>query len=153
MITFPGELVAHIQSIAIAYAAWRGAAATLADLLAQSMATPARLDEIRRLLHSKPLQSALAARDVLLWVGHDGQLRLVDAQPVSHRAAVLRVQHHPGQHACRFCLMTEAQRLDPELDPERDVRGEVVVGSFVHPRCAVAWSRLRAQVLARETTT
>lgn len=150
--TFPDELVNTIQSVAIAHSAWRGPAATLADTLAMAMATPDRLDEIRRLLHSKPLQAALAARDVLLWIGHDAMLRVVDAQPGSHHAAVLRTQHHPGQYACRFCLMIECQSLQPELLPEADVRGDAVQGSFLHPACAAPFARLRAQVAQRETT-
>lgn len=148
--TFADELVNTLQSVTIAYSVWRGPAATLAEVLAKSMATPDRLDEIRRLLHSKPLQSALSTRDIGLWIGHDGQLRLVDQQPSSFKAAVLRTQHHPGQNACRYCLMPERPSLQPEIELERDVRGEVVVGSFVHARCAVPFARLRAQVAQRE---
>ena len=151
MAAFPDELINHVQAIAIAHAAWRGLDTVLAGLLAKSLRTPDRLDEIRRLLHSTPLRASLAPRDVLLWIGHDGLVRLVDAQPVSHRAAILRTAHHPGPGACRFCLMAEATRLDPELSPEVDARGDVVPGSFVHKACAAAWARLRAQVAQRTT--
>lgn len=147
---FYDELVNTIQSVGIAYSVWRGPAATLADVLAKAMATPGRLDEIRRLLHSQPLRAALSTRDIGLWTGHDGQLRLVDQQPSSFKAAVLRTQHHPGAGACRYCLMAEPMRLEPELEPERDARGDTVPGSFVHKQCATAWTRLRAQVASRE---
>lgn len=149
MAAFGDDLVAHVQSVAIATFAWRGSDAVLAELLGKSLHTD-QLDQIRRLLHSKPLASALSTRDVLLWTGHDGLIRLIDAQPVGYRAAVLRTQHHPGPSACRFCLTSEPVRLDPELVPERDSRGEVVAGSFVHPACAVPWARLRAQAAQRE---
>lgn len=150
MTAFHGELLDHLQAVAIGHAAWKGQDTSLAGVLAKSLGAPERLDEVRRFLHSKPLAAALSTRDIALWVGHDALARLVDQQPVSFRAAVLRVQHHPGANACRYCLMAERQSLQPELEPEIDARGDAVPGSFVHRQCAVAWARLRQQVAARE---
>lgn len=149
---FHGELLNHLQAVAIGYAVWRGQDTALAGTLAKSLGTPDRLDEIRRHLHSRPLAAALSTRDIALWVGHDALVRLVDQTPGGLKAAVLRTQHHPGPNACRYCLMIERQSLQPELQPETDARGDAVPGSFVHRQCAVAWARLRQQVAAREDT-
>lgn len=152
MSNFYDELLNQIQAVSIAYSAWKCRDTDLADTLAKALATPDRLDEIRRLLHSKPLAAALGTRDVSLWVGHDGLVRLVDQTPSTRRAAGLRTTHHPGQNTCRYCLMSERPSLLPELEPETDARGDVVPGSFTHRQCAVALARLRQQVAAKEIT-
>lgn len=146
MSDFADELLSHVQSVAISFGSWRGTARDLAGYLAKSLGTDNRIDEIRRHLHSKPMATALNARDVLLWRGGDGLIRLVDASPVSKKAASLRVQHHPGPNACRYCLMQEHPSvIAPELVQECDGGGEHIAGSFVHKACATAWSRLRQQ--------
>lgn len=152
MSSFHEELLNHLQAVGIAYAAWKGQDTALAGVLAKALATPDRLDEIRRHLHSKPLAAALSARDIALWVGHDALVRLVDQTPGTRKAAALRVQHHPGANTCRYCLLTERQSLQPELQPEVDAFDAAVAGSFTHRQCAVAWARLRQQVAAKENT-
>lgn len=151
MSEFNQDLVGLIQSIAISHSAWRGTTDALANSLMLAMEcefSQHRVEEIRRLLYSQPLQAALAGRDIALWVGADKLMRLVDQSPSSRKAAILRTQHHPGPKACRFCLILEAARLQPELEPERDARDEIVAGSSVHKQCAAAWRRLR--LLAQE---
>ena len=148
--TFHEELLNHLQAIAIGHAAWVGQDAALAGALVKSMQTPGRHEEIRRHLHSKPLAAALGAREIAIWIGNDGLVRLVDQTVSTRKAAALRVQHHPGANACRYCLLTERQSLQPELEPEVDTRGDVVPGSFVHHGCAAAWARLRLLALNRE---
>lgn len=145
---FAGQL----QALAISHAAWKGTLDALVAALARASGEDHSAD-IRRLLYSQPLRAALHGRDVALWCGHDGLFRLIDQTPVGFPAACRRVRHHPGPQTCRYCLLTEPHALQPELEPERDPRGEFVPGSFVHPRCAAAWARLRAQVAQRETTT
>lgn len=137
------ELLNEIQALAISLAVWRGPTQHLASLLSKSL--NADVATITRHLHSKPLQTALMTRDVILWRGSDGLLRLVDAQPVTTQAAAQRVAHHPGQKGCRYCLLSEANPQN-ELTAEIDNRGLLVPGSFVHPQCATHWSRLRNQV-------
>lgn len=139
---FHAALLDEVQGYTIGHAAWRGTDRVLAERLAKTLGED-REAEIRRHLHSKPLQAALEGRDVLLWVGADDLVRLVDAQPSSREVAAHRLAHHPGPDSCRLCLMREPRSLQSELQPEVDGRGEHVDGSFVHPQCAVAWSRLR----------
>ena len=147
---FAQDLVALVQSIAIAHSTWRGSDTALADVLLKALRregySERDLDDVRRLLHSQPLRAALASRDVALWTGKDKLLRLVDQQPSSRKAALLRTQHHPGPTCCRYCLLREAQSLNPELQPERDARGEIIPGSSVHENCAAAFQRLRTLV-------
>lgn len=143
--TFADGILDQLQAIAISFNAWRGSDATLAAFVAKALDAPERQTEIQRHLRSKPLQTALHARDVALWIGHDKLLRLVDQQPLGARAAGLRVAHHPGPNACRYCLLAEVQSLTPELEQELDAYGVFVPGSFVHPLCATAWGRLRSQ--------
>lgn len=145
---FLQELVGLIQGIAIAHSAWRGTDQALADFIVRALErdfSQAELDDVRRLLHSQPLQAVLASRDVALWVGHDKLLRLVDQSPSSKRAAILRTQHHPGPSCCRYCLMREPNSLQPELEAERAPSGELLQGSMLHPRCANAWAKLKLQ--------
>lgn len=153
MSDFHDQLVGQLQAQAIGRAAWKGTPEALADALGKALGQDHSSADIRRLLYSQPLRAALQARDVALWCGHDGQLRLVDQTPVGFPAAARRVHHHPGAQACRYCLLTEPRALQSELEQERDARTtELVPGSYVHARCAAAWSRLRAQVAQRGET-
>lgn len=150
MTGFHDSLVDQLQALAISHSAWKGTPEALADVLSKALGQDHSPD-IRRLLYSQPLRAALHARDVALWQGHDALFRLIDQTPVGFSAAARRVQHHPGAQACRYCLMREPHALLPELEQERDARGELVPASFLHARCAAAWARLRAQVAQRET--
>lgn len=145
-------LIGTIQSIAIAHRAWRGDIGLFADVTLRALGgeySQRDLDELRSLLRSNALKSALNSRDVLMWTGHDGLLRLIDAQPVSLKAARAKVAHQPGPYSCRFCLMNESPKL-PELEQEKSERGEYIAGSFTHPACANSFRRLRLMVAAAE---
>lgn len=142
---FRDEVMRHVQAIAIGHSAWHGPIVFLAETVARSMNTD-RMGEIETALRATPLQRELFERDIALWIGNDGYVRLVDQSPSSLAAARLRTEHHPGVGVCRFCLLREAQRLIPELEAERDARDELIPGSFIHPQCRRAWRRLRSQV-------
>jgi len=150
MTTFADEILDQLQAVAIAHGTLRTSDKALAEVVANALDAPERVAEIRRHLHSMPLRTALHARDVLLFFGFDGLVRLVDAQPVSDKAARLRVAHQPGPDTCRFCLMTEKRSLQPELMPELDDRGQRVPGSFLHEACMPAWNRLRQQATRKQ---
>lgn len=145
---FIPELVGLVQSIAVAYGVWRGTDNALADFVVKAMErgefSQAELDTVRRLLHSQPLQAALAARDVALFRRSDGLFRLIDQQPSSLKGAMLRVAHHPGPNCCRYCLLKENMS---ELEPEFDAKNEPINGSFLHKHCQAAWRKLRIQVM------
>lgn len=142
---FAQHLIGQIQAICIAHSVWRGSDHALSDLIVRTMESPYPTEKIRQFLHSPELQGALATRQIAMWVGHDKLIRLVDQQSLSNRAAKAKTEHYPGDNACRFCLLRENNRLGMELETERGLDGEFVQGSFVHPRCAAAWRRLRQQ--------
>lgn len=81
MTGFHDMLVGQLQAQAIGNAAWKGTPEALADALAKALGQDHSPD-IRRLLYSQPLRAALQGRDVALWCGHDGLLRLIDQTPV-----------------------------------------------------------------------
>lgn len=143
---FATHLVGMVQAITISHSVWRGDDHALADLIVKSMENcPYESEKIRQFLYSPELQGALSTRQIAMWAGHDKLIRLVDQQSLSNRAAKAKVQHYPGDNCCRFCLLRENNRLGMELETERGLDGEFVQGSFVHPRCAAAWRRLRQQ--------
>lgn len=146
MTPFYEQVMRHVQAEAINRAAWRGPLTPLAHLIAVSMGVEQRAAEVETALRSTPLQQALFDRDVALWFGQDGQVRLVDQQPGGFGAARLRLQHHPGPGVCRYCLLREAASLLSELEADRDAYDCLVPGSFIHAHCRRAWRRLQAQV-------
>lgn len=145
MSAFQEELVGVIQGIAISYSSWRGSDSALADFITRGMQkefSEAEFDNVRRLLHSTPLQAALAARDVALFRGADGLFRLIDQQPISLKGAILRTAHHPGPDCCRSCLLNDPRELEIEKAPDNSP----IQGSFLHKHCANAWRKLKMQV-------
>lgn len=136
------ELVNLVQAIAIAHHTWRGEDRALAELIVKATESETGVDEVRGLLHSRNLHSALISRQVALWFGSDGLARLVDQQGISNRAAMLKMDLYPGADVCRFCLMKDSIY---DLETEHSVVGGLVEGSMVHPQCSHAWRRIRLQ--------
>ncbi|ABE43261.1 hypothetical protein [Polaromonas sp. JS666] len=146
MSPFNDQVMRHAQATAIAHAALRTPVDALARQIAVSMKAERRAAEVETALRSALVQQALFERDVALWFGSDGLVRLVDQQPGGLGAARLRLQHPPRAGVCRYCLLREAASLVPELESDVDAYGQLVSGSFIHSRCRRAWRRLQSQV-------
>lgn len=90
-----------------------------------------------QILNSPYIAGSLSMNDVHLFVGDNGQVRLIDQSPLTSHDAYQLVNReiHKGTF-CVFCGIDE--RLSPsEVFPLAD-------GNFVHPCCRKSWFAAKA---------
>lgn len=143
------RIYAHTQFTARHMAAWKSPSlqkiVEFIKYLIGPDAPPA--DRLDNFLRRESTQKELASKwETGLWKASDGSWRLIClATTCVPETARLRLARRPkSTNQCRHCWIDEGGKFASlELKPERDIRGEIVPASFLHPVCARSWAQLR----------
>lgn len=141
--------LAHVQTVARQFLAWRGSLEALIAFVAYSMGesapSPERLDNF---LRRESTQTTLAGQyETALYRATDKTYRLIClATTTDPVIACKRLAHRPASPGtqCAFCLIDEKGFASIELQPELDVYRLLVPGRYLHRCCQRPWARLRA---------
>jgi hypothetical protein len=148
-------VLAHTQVTARHFLAYRGSLEKLVELIrysigagappAESISSYLRRDETQKLLELEHETAIFQSAD------RSKSWRLISLaiQADPEVAARRLAKKPPSSDCCAFCWQDE-RGWTTELQPERDVYGEIVGGVYLHRPCARAYARLR-DLVARST--
>jgi hypothetical protein len=141
-------VLAHVQFTARHFLAYRGSLEKLVELVRYSIGAGAPPAEaISSFLRQAATQKLLELEhEVSIFQSADRAKtwRLISlAVNADPEAAKRRLEKKPpSSDCCAFCWQDE-KGWTTQLQPERDVYGEIVGGVYLHRACARPWGRLR----------
>ena len=148
-------VLAHTQFTARHFLAYRGSLEKLVELIRYSIgATAPAAEAISSFLRRDETQRILELEhETAIWQSADRATtwRLISLaiQADPDVAARRLAKKPPSSDCCAFCWQEE-RGWTTQLQPDRNIYGEIVGGVYLHRPCARSWGRLRDLVARSE---